>query len=94
MLLFQILGNILKNQNTNRYATDAKEGGITFISIIFTTLLIAYLHNDTAYKIVFTIIPIIIYYISYLYIQSKYRSRNTRLYINYLLLKETSNQTP
>jgi len=79
--LYQAVGRELmyaeKSTKTFRYVDDAKSIGIFFTSLIIVNLLVL---NWWYLWIVFPI-----YFIGYLAIKSKYRSRAIRIYINYLL---------
>lgn len=83
--LYQVLGRVLssyeKGTYTKRYATDAKEAGITIVSILISLLYYIFLEGDML-SLVF-IIPL--YSIGFQYIKSKYRSRAYRMYANYLV---------
>ncbi len=83
--LYQLLGRVLgyykKKTDVRRYATDTKEAGITIISIFIFLLWYIFLENKGI--LLFSIVPL--YYISFQYIKSKYRSRAYRMYANYLI---------
>lgn len=85
-MLYQIVSRKLAYYNkktpTERYVDDAKASGITFVSLIIVTLI-----NLTIYYGIFIAITVSILftYIGYTYIKSKYRSRATRIYVNYLI---------
>ncbi len=78
-ILYQILGRLL-NIDTSRYATDTKEAGITVVSMMLALGWYGYLHNT--WLVVLGIA--VLYYIGFIYIKTKYRSRAYRLYVNYL----------
>ena len=83
--LYQLLGRVLdyyeKETNVRRYATDAKEAGVTIVSILISLLWYIFLESDG----VFLFAILIIYPIAIEYIKSKYRSRAYRMYANYLI---------
>jgi len=79
-VLFQILGGILRDSQTQRYATDAKETGITFISFLIVLLVVSF-----TYCLLLLVVLPLIWYIGYELVKSKYRSRAFRLYVNFLL---------
>ena len=85
-ILYQILGKLL-DIDTNRYATDTKEAGITIVSMMLALGWYGYLHNT--WLVVLGIV--VLYYIGFIYIKTKYRSRAYRLYVNYLI--EDKNKT-
>ncbi len=83
-LLYQILGNILR-EDTKRYVTDAKEGGVVIVSMMVSLVWYSYLQHSLTWGILSFVGVVLLYAVGYFYIKSKYRSRAYRLYINYLI---------
>lgn len=79
-LLYQILGGIL-SEDTMRYATDAKEIGVVFISLMLSLLFYMIIAHNGIVLFFF----LLVWYLGYQTIKTKYRSRAYRLYVNYLL---------
>jgi len=79
-ILYQIVNGILE-EDTRRYATDAKEAGVMIVSISLALFWYSYLQMNWIWII--TLIPL--YLVGRFYIKAKFRSRAYRLYINYLL---------
>jgi len=79
-ILYQVLGGIMK-EDTRRYVTDAKEGGVMIVSISLALSWYIYLKSVW----IGIIALVILYMIGHFYIKAKFRSRAYRLYINYLL---------
>jgi hypothetical protein len=81
-LLYQIVGKILEDDiDTKRYATDAKETGITFISIMIIMGVLLYSKSI----ILLIAVWIVLLFFGRELVKSKYRSRAFRLYATYLL---------
>ena len=91
-LLYQIIGRKLQfysyKTDTRRYIDEIKSGGSIFIAIIIAFLikLITLITLEKWISIILSIFLIlIIFTIALEYILSKYRSRNIRMYINYII---------
>lgn len=83
-MLYQLLGKSQKSMK--RYATDAKEIGITFI--LFFIIALTYFYSEISNVFIYIGASLIWYGIGFELIKSKYRSRAFRLYINYLSEKK------
>lgn len=76
-MLYQILGG--KEEVPERYATDAKEIGVTFMSILVFMLWVS-----LYVSILYILLTPLIFFIGRELVKSKYRSRAFRIYFNYL----------
>jgi len=76
-MLYQILGG--KEKVSERYATDAKEIGVTFMSILIFILWVS-----LYVSILYILLTPLIFFIGRELVKSKYRSRAFRIYFNYL----------
>ena len=80
--------------DTKRYVTDSKEASITFVSLGLVGTIGFSLSNIGIIYIILSVIIFLgsIWFIGFEYIKSKYRSRAFRLYVNYLLYEEISEE--
>jgi len=91
MFLYQVVGRKLqffsKETKTNRYVDETKSAGILFVSIMLSLCINMFIFNDIyVWKTVLNIILIgAFFFMGREHLKSKYRSRATRIYVNYLL---------
>jgi len=82
--LYQVVGRklaaITPKTNTTRYVDDSKSIGIFFISLMLVNIILFF----GSWLLLIVLISIF-YAIGFQLIQSKYRSRAIRIYVNYLL---------
>jgi len=70
-------------QSLSKYADQSKAAGIVIICILFNLFIIAAFYDCLCIRL--SIYFLVFYLLGFNYIQSRYRSRAIRLYINYLL---------
>ena len=88
-LLYQVIGRKLQfysyKTDTRRYIDEIKSGGSIFIAILIAFLIELTTLESWIYIMLGIFLILIIFTIALEYILSKYRSRNIRMYINYII---------
>jgi predicted membrane protein len=87
-MLYQLLSKKYGG-STSRYVDESKSFGIFFVSIILTSFYWLYISSYTEPFVLGMLLVVIIYLTGCDTIKTRYRSRAIRLYINYLIKKES-----
>lgn len=88
-LFYQVLGNKnILGDDTRGYVDSAKLIGFIYFSILLTLVLIKSLEVNSISYICIGIVAVIGYYIARHLIISRYRARNIKIYINYLIKED------